>query len=237
MTNFNRDGSRTVWTVFVIATCVVLALRMQAHAAQWEIGAGIARAQTRGNGTWYQDGFPHTLRLNQPAALIGLTGRFTQHLDWHLDAVSLGQYSSNSQDVLPDANYSPTSPTHCNGPCNPLAHYMGIGRVWGIQALLGAHTTGAYQFGVEAGPFFYRESWNLSVPNWYTQGIHYDIQTRQAQWAIGAIGALTLTHGAWTVALARYQDGAGFPGHTGPWPPLWRNQTALIVTYRFGDHL
>ena len=28
MTNFNRDGSRTVWTVFVIATCVVLALRI-----------------------------------------------------------------------------------------------------------------------------------------------------------------------------------------------------------------
>ena len=238
MTDFNRDGSRTVWTLFVIATCVVLAIRMQAHAAQWEIGAGLAHAQTHGNGTWYQDGFQHTLRLNQPVALIGLTGRFSRHLDWHLDAVSLGQYSSNSQDVLPDANYSPTSPTHCNGPCNPLANFIGSGRVYGVQALLSRYTGGAWRFGVEGGTFLYHETWSMDVPNWYApDGTHYDIQTYGSQWAWGAVVGATVAHGPWSLALRYYADGKGFSGHVGNWPPLWSGQTVVMVSYRFGGAL
>lgn len=238
MTDFSRDGSRTVWITFALATCIVLAIRLTAHAAQLEIGAGIAHAQTQGNGTWYQDGFPHTLRLTQPVALIGLTGRFTRHMDWHLDTVSLGRYRSDSQDVLPDGNYSATSATHCNGPCNALAHYMGAGRIWGLQALLARHTSGTWRLGIEGGPFLYHESWRLSVPNWYApDGTHYAIQTRQRRWGLGAVGALTLQHGPWTAALSYYADGAGFPGHVGPWPPLWSSQTALTINYQFGGVL
>ena len=237
MNNFSRDGSRIVWITFALAACIVLAIRTS-DAAQVEIGAGMAHAQTQGNGTWYQEGFAHTLRLNQPVALIGLTGRLTQHMDWHLDAVSLGRYSSDSQDVLPDANYSPTSPTHCNGPCNPFAHYIGNGQIWGVQALLARHTSGAWQLGVAGGPFVYHETWALSVPNWYEptapSGTHYNIETRQAKWALGAAFALTMTHDHWTAALTYYTDGAGFPGHAGPWPPLWSGQTALTLNYRIG---
>ena len=241
MSDFSRDGSRTVWITFALATCIVLAIRISAHAASLEVGAGIAHAQTNGNGTWYQDGFQHTLRLNQPVALIGLTGRFTEHMDWHLDAVSLGRYSSDSQDVLPDANYSPVSATHCNGPCNPLAHYMGTGRVWGIQALLARHTSGSWQIGVEGGPFLYHETWALSVPNWYEPiapyATHYNIETRQQRWATGVALGVTLAHGPWMAAISYYSDGAGFPGHVGPWPPLWSSQVAATLSYQFGGAL
>ncbi len=74
MNNFSRDGSPLVWTVITLAVLIVLGIRLQAHAAQIEIGAGIAHASTNGNGTWYQEGFPHTLSLTQPVAEIGLTG-------------------------------------------------------------------------------------------------------------------------------------------------------------------
>lgn len=239
--NFSREGSLLAWSALVLGSIIVLAIRLSAHAAQLEIGAGIAHAQTNGNGTWFQDGFPHTLRLNQPVALIGVTGKFTRHMDWHLDAVSLGRYSSDSQDVLPDANYSATSATHCNGPCNPFAHYMGNGRIWGIQALLSRHTSGAWQLGVEGGPFLYHETWALSVPNWYEpaapDGLHYNIETRQQRWATGFVLGATLAHGPWTASLSYYSDGAGFPGHTGPWPPLWSSQTVATLTYRFGGVL
>ena len=133
-TDFSRAGSPLVWTVFALVVVIVLAIRIEAHAAQqFEVGAGIAHASTNGNGTWYQEGFAHTLGLTQPAFEVGLTGRITPHMAWHVDAVSLGRYASNSLDVLPDANYSPTSPTHCNGPCNPLANFIGSGRVYGVQ--------------------------------------------------------------------------------------------------------
>ena len=238
MNNFSRDGSPLVWTVFALAVVIVLAIRIQAHAAQIEIGAGIAHASTNGNGTWYQDGFPHTLTLTQPAFEVGLTGRITPHMAWHVDAVSLGRYASNSLDVLPDANYSPTSPTHCNGPCNPLANFIGSGRVYGVQALLSRYTGGAWRFGVEGGPFLYHETWRLDVPNWYApDGTHYDIKTYGSQWAWGAVVGATVAHGRWSLALRYYADGNGFSGHVGNWPPLWSGQTVVMVGYRFGGAL
>ena len=63
MHTFSRDGSPLVWTVFALAVVIVLAIRIEAHAAQFEVGAGIAHASTNGNGTWWQSGFPHTLQL------------------------------------------------------------------------------------------------------------------------------------------------------------------------------
>ena len=238
MTNFNRDGSPLVWTVITLAVLIVLAIRLQAHAAQIEIGAGIAHASTNGNGTWYQEGFPHTLSLTQPVAEIGLTGRITPHMAWHVDAVSLGSYSVNSEDVLPDANYSATSPTHCNGPCNPFANFIGSGRLYGLQALLSRSTGGAWRFGIEAGPFLYHETWRLDVPNWYaSDGTHYDIQTYGSQWALGAVVGATVQHGPWTLALRYYADSKGFSGHVGNWPPLWSGQTVAILSYRFGGAL
>ncbi len=236
--NFSREGSLLAWSALVLGSIIVLAIRLSAHAAQLEIGAGIAHAQTNGNGTWYQEGFPHTLQLTQPAVELGVTGRFTQHMAWHVDAVSLGRYASNSEDVLPDANYSPTSPTHCNGPCNPLANFIGSGRVYGVQALLSRYTGGAWRFGVEGGPFLYHETWRMDVPNWYaSDGTHYDIQTYGSQWTLGAVVGATVQHGAWTLALRHYADSKGFSGHVGNWPPLWSGQTVAVLSYRFGGAL
>ena len=237
MNNFSRDGSRIAWAALVAGVVGVLAIRA-AWGAQVEIGTGIAHASTNGNGTWYQEGFAHTLDLTQPAFEVGLTGRITPHMAWHVDAVSLGRYASNSLDVLPDANYSPTSPTHCNGPCNPLANFIGSGRVYGVQALLSRHTAGAWRVGVEGGPFLYHETWRLDVPNWYApDGTYYDIQTYGSQWAWGAVVGATVAHGPWSLALRYYTDGKGFNGHVGNWPPLWSGQTVVMIGYRFGGAL
>ena len=73
-----KGESRIVWTVIVVAVLLILAID-RAQAAQFEVGAGVARADTHGNGTWYQEGFPHTLRLTQPiwsghaALVVGYT--------------------------------------------------------------------------------------------------------------------------------------------------------------------
>ena len=234
MNHFSRDGSKLAWAALILGALGVLAIRT-ASAAQIEVGAGIAHASTNGNGTWWQSGFPHTLQLTQPAIELGVTGRFTPYMAWHVDAVSLGRYASNSEDVLPDANYSPTSPTHCNGPCNPLANFIGSGYVSGVQALVALHTAGSWRFGIEAGPFLYHETWRLDVPNWYEpNGTHYDIRTDGSQWAVGTVIGATLAHGQWQIALRRYCDSKGFPGHVGNWPPLWSGQTVLMVGYQFG---
>ncbi len=205
-----------------------------AHAAQFEIGAGLAHATTQGNGTWYQDGFQHTLKLNQPFVEIGVTGAITPHMDWHVDAVSLGRYASNSEDTPRDPNYSGVGPTYCNGPCDTLANYIGSGSVYGVQALIARHTGGSWQLGIEGGPLLYHETWQMDVPNWYTpQGVPYSIATDGARWAVGAVVGITLSHGPWSLALRYYDDGAdvAHTGGSGTWPPLWSGQTVAMLGY------
>lgn len=201
-----------------------------ASAVQFEIGAGMAHAFLQNNGTWWQEGFPHHFVLTQPFLEGGITGRLTARMDWHLDAVSLGRYAVNSWDTPRDANYNADSPTHCNGPCLPLANYIGNGRIYGVQALLARHTSGAWRWGVEGGPMLYHETWRLNVPNWYPPGGPITpVATYGSQWAVGAVFGVTLQHGSWTLAARYYRDDSPFPGHVGNWPPLWTSQGVLVL--------
>lgn len=221
--------------------CIFL-LPISAHAAALEIGIGMAQSQDRGNGTWYQNGFPHTLGLRSPVAEIGLHGDFMPWLAWHTDLVDLGRYSVNSLDT-PDANYSATSQTHCNGACLPLAHYSGSGSIYGLSATLEAHTTGSWQIGIEAGPLLYHHTWALSVPDWYpstetspgvfSAGPVSPVSTSDSGWALGGVVGLSLEHSGLGLSLRHYSDGKGFPRGTDPWPPIWSGQTVLMLTYSF----
>jgi hypothetical protein len=230
--------------VYVTAALLSAACAPHANAASVEVGAGIAQAQTHGNGTWCQEGFAHTLKLQSPAFLLGVTGDISPRVRWHVDAVSLGTYSVDSWDTPVDANYNAATANHCNGTCLPLVHILGSGSVYGIAATLEAHTTGDWQLGVAAGPFLYRATWNLSVPNWQAAtgspgnvdwnssgGVLYSYQNH---WALGYTVGASISHGPLAITLAYYADGHGFAGHgSDPWPPLWKGQSVVMVTYKF----
>lgn len=221
---------------YALALLALLAFST-AHAAQWEIGAGMAHANTQGNGTWYQRGLPHTLRLNTPVLEVGVTGAWTQRTNWHVDAVDLGRIGVGSLDV-PDANYS-LAGRDCVGPCMPLQHFIGSGRVYGVQALVDRHTTGAWQLGMASGPFLYHASWALSVPDWYpSSGLTetaapYSISRYNATWSLGWTAGVTLAHGPWQAALQYYADGQQFGHYVGGDPTLWRAQFAALIGFRF----
>lgn len=217
-----------------------------AHASpKIEIGAGASYAQTFQDGIWYQEGFPHTLNLRSPIFLIGVTDAITPNLRWHVNWVHLGRYGMTALATSHDNHYNPTNSTHCNGPCLPLLHFAGSGTVSGIAATLEAHTTGQWQFGVEAGPFLYRESWTVQIPDWYpvTQispaefvqsGPIQPVYSSQVQWVLGGVLGFSARQGNWTFSFRRYFDSKGFPGHGDDrWPPLWKNHTAAMVTYTF----
>lgn len=227
------------WLGYVLVLGLLPLSCTHAHAAQIEVGAGIAQSDTHGDGTWYQDAFQHQLDLRSPAFMVGLTGAFSEHFAWHLDAVSLGRYSVDSWDTPSDADYSAYE--HGSGHHLPLVHILGSGSVYGVAATLEAHTQ---HFGVEAGPFLYHASWNLSVPNWQAQtgspgNVEWNshdgaLYSEQSHWAIGGVVGVSLHSGAWTLSLRRYFDGKGFAGHgADPWPPLWKSQTVAMVTYTF----
>ncbi len=207
----------------------VLCMPLVAHAAQLEMGIGVARSNTHGDGTWYQSAFPHTLRLNSPVAQIGVVGDALPWLRWHVDAIYLGRYRVDSVDTPNDGNYAPG--VGCKGACLPLTHYSGAGSIYGIAATLEAHTQGAWQWGIEAGPLLYHRTWAVSVPDWYPSvevrpqvfapsGTVSPVLTHDAGWSLGGVLGVSLTH--------------KFSGHgADPWPPLWKGQTVLMLTHSF----
>lgn len=206
-----------------------------------EVGIGFAHATARHNGTWYQQAFAYRLRLNKPSILVGM--RYdTGHWTAHLDAVWLSTYSSDAWAVTSDANYNPGANT-CNGSCLPLAHYMGHGWAGGVKLTGGWHTSGPWQFGVQAGPMAFREAWRLSVPDWYSATIKPDgtwsigpiipVHTSDQHWTLGWTVGTSVTHGRWSLNLDWYRDGKSFNGHAGIWPPIWRWHTVLSVGMAF----
>ncbi len=227
---------------FIAAIAAALIVPTAAAAAsRIEFGAGIARASTNGDGTWYQSRFQHSMNTSAPAFMVGASGDLSPRLAWHLDFVSLGHYAVDSLDTPNDANYAPDSPTGCNGACLPLAHYHGSGSVYGLAGTLEAHSDGPWRLGLELGPFLYRESWAVSVPDWYpsvqtgpstfTAGPVSPVNYSQAQWRLGGVVGLSLTHHGLGLRLRYFADGASFPGHGADgWPPLWHSHIVLMVT-------
>jgi hypothetical protein len=228
---------------------LLLAVPVSAWAhVQLELGAGVSHAGIRSNGTWYQQGLPYTLKTESPALEINLRWQIKPNLDLVTGVVDLGRYSSDSLDNPSDAAYA----AHVS---LPLAHYVGSGRLWGLQVLLEHRWGDRWQVGVKGGLILYRESWRMDVPDWYPSdpvgvptwytpretvgGYHIGpivpIHTVDQRWAVGAIVGVTLSHRDWPVALSLeyVKDGAKFSGHPGGWPPLWTDHLVALVSYRF----
>ena len=173
-------------TAVTIATGILFGLFIWNHAKamEMELGIGQTHFSHTPNGTWWQQGFPYKLDMSHLADSIGMTGRINSWLRWHTDYESLGRASENSWDTPSDANYSITTPNHCNGTCLPLANYVGSGSIRGIALTLAPEYRIAddLRFFVNAGPFLYRSSWNEQVYNWFGTTVYLNHKTR---WEIG----------------------------------------------------
>ncbi|MDE2470391.1 MAG: hypothetical protein KGL35_17010 [Bradyrhizobium sp.] len=213
-----------------------------------EVGVGVAHAGVRSDGTWYQNNLPHTIKSTSGAAELNVRWQFRPDTSLIVGVVDLGRYSSNSQDNPNDAAYA----AHVS---LPLAHYVGSGRLWGVQAMLERTWGDAWQIGVRGGLLAYHESWRMDVPNWYPSdpvgtavwytpretvngymvGPVVPIHSNDQRWALGAIVGATVSHRDWPVSLSieYVMDGAKFSGHPGGWPPIWKSHLVALVSYRF----
>lgn len=208
-----------------------------------ELGAGISHSQPRANGIWYQKGNPYFLKLNSQAFELNVKWRVTQHLSLIAGAVDLGTRRSDSWDTPRDSNYTGVTAHPCNGPCLPLTHYVGHGGVRGAQFLVGTGFGDDWHVEAQAGFLVYQTRWSIDVPDWYPTvngnealvGPITPVHTSDKRWATGTIVGVQLSRqgSPWSASLRYYRDGAGFSGHDGIWPPIWRRDTTLMVAYAF----
>lgn len=232
---------------------VLLFVPFRANALNLEVGTGYAQSVPQQDGTWRQEGLPNKTDLNSPMFMIGVNNDFTQNIRWHVDAVYLGSYSVNSWDTVQDSYYN-TQTKQCVKDCNSLANFIGSGSIYGIAATVELHTYGPFQIGVQAGPFLYHSSWSVQVPNYFAAAglpanttpeqvkpwgwIPGGIQRSESSWNIGEMIGVSASYNGYTMTVAKYYDGKGWPmtyssGFTDGWPPLWKNQTVIMVSKVF----
>ncbi len=243
MKRYSLTCAGKFWLSYPLIVVVGIAWGVRAYAAHVEVGAGVAHSQATENGNWYELGVgAPQLDLTSPVFMLGLTGNFSTHFGWHVDAVDLGRNSVDSRDVVNDRRDYSWSAHQCLATCSNLMHVTGSGGVYGIAATLEAHTSGPWTFGIEAGPFLYHASWSVSVPDWQ-RVTHTDaaggpwtysggsISTSTSQWKVGDAIGVYARHRNLGLSLRVYRDGTGIGQYD--LPPIWSTQIAAVVTYRF----
>jgi hypothetical protein len=130
-----------------------------------EVGLGYQDSRDSGEGVWVQHSAltPHQEQMRSPAFLVGATGELwsngTYTLRYHADYVYFGQVSASCT-CVPDSAYNPHTSTASERGYIPFA---GFGHTQGIALTLDAgYTYHGYRFGLEAGPWFYAETWHES---------------------------------------------------------------------------
>lgn len=211
-----------------------------AHAQDWfqfEAGLGESYAPNMGNGVWYENGaqYPHTLDMHSLAGEVGITGDLpipplhvlgqTVRFAYHVDAVHLAHIHTDAQVDSSDANYNATTST-CMAPCAPNIRMVGDGSVNGLALTIEPYLQeGKYRFGVEAGPFIFRPTWNLA--DWTTTGPIVMVHDPLIQ--VGWVAGVEVSRGPWSIAAQYFYDRTRGDKIPAPWTGTY----LLMARYRF----
>lgn len=171
----------------LLALCFALiALPSLADRPQLELGLGITHATHQDNMTWWQEEFPHKLRMNSPSVSVGLKQVVAENVLGFERAYGrvgyeyLGRFSSSALATASDEDYGACR--YHTETCWPLSHWYGVGTVQGLYATLQPEIDmQGYSIFFEGGMSLYRSSWRVSIPDWRP--------TRE-----GPVQSLTATH-------------------------------------------
>lgn len=218
---------------------LLLLAPLVAHAVSFEAGVSSTNYGTQGDGTWYQQGMPHVLNTKTYGFSAGVTGglwdRGSYGVDWHVDYVNLGHLSSVCTCTPIDQNYD--TRTHTLVP-NPVpvanAQFVGNGDAQGVAFTLEPWVRyQGFRFGLEAGLFPYRPTWNETVYNW--QGDLGAPRTITANTPhalqIGQVVGLNVGRGNLTVSLKHYWLPTKFDN--AHYPAIWKGATIVELKYKF----
>lgn len=119
-----------------------------------EISLGVGASQfTSSNGIWYQEEFPHALKLTSPSIKLQYEKSLGNGLSINGGYLYLGKTSSEAEASASDADHS-----------WPLSHWTGYGDVKGAY-LQGKYTLGSGVY-LQGGGLLYKATWHEYIPDW-----------------------------------------------------------------------
>ena len=152
----------------LIAVAALIA-PLYAHAVDLEFGYGLQWSKNMGDGTWYQQGGPHTLNINGKAWLLGLSGDLYQagawSARWHASYVYYGGLNAGCTCTARDEDYDPVHHVRLRQPPEaPMGVFNGQGHVQGVPVTLDiGYTLNGVRFAIEGGIWAYWQTWHESA--------------------------------------------------------------------------
>lgn len=206
-------------------------------AIRLEAGVGASLYSKGPDGLYFQQPFPHEMRLEVPAFEVGFTGPLYQRgdwgVDWHADWAWLGSVKTTAMAVPLDDNYN-TAMKACNGPCLPLAKYVGSGHAQAFMLALEPHYNyGKWRFGIQFGPTLHKSTWTVDVSDIrYSQAAApFNLRAPSEDgWRFGTVVGATVSYGQLSIA---YQHFFMKPSSSNMTPPVWHSVDLLMLRYRF----
>lgn len=205
-----------------------LLLPLAAHAWGIEAGVGQTWSQDMGDGTWYQQGVPHSETLSTRAYLIGLTGsvwsRAAADVRYHADYVYFGAQRASCECVA-DSEYNPKTHTASVPGYIP---FNGSGHVQGFALTLDVgYTAYDLRFGAEAGPWLFWNTWHVTRtdPAYPDEN---DLSHRTVA-QLGWVAGLRVERGSTSLSYRYY----ALPQRWNPYPGLVTGAHMLMLVHRF----
>jgi hypothetical protein len=205
---------------------LLLAIPLTANAGSWfdfEAGVGAQVSRGMGDGTWVQQGVPHSEQLATPAYLAGLTGRVSG-FEWHADYVYFGQVEAACL-CVPDSAYNPKTHTASERGHIP---FSGSGHTQGFAAALGyGLESHGWRVEAEAGPWLYWATWHESrLDPAYPGETNLSHRTvPQLGWMAGA----RVERGTFSLSYRYYSASQRW----NPYPAMVTGTHMLMITKRF----
>jgi hypothetical protein len=216
----------------VVFTCAALARHAHADSisdyVQVELGQGITYTHDLGDGTWYQQGVPHTENLWARAYLAGLTGpvitRGPWDVRWHLDYQYFGEQSATCECVT-DAQYVRTAHTATVPGYIPFSSF---GHVQGVSLTADTgYTWHGYRFSFEIGPWVFWDTWHVHRVDPAQPGV--DDLSHKTVAQLGGVAGFGIGTGATRLSFRYYYE----PIKANPYPGIANGTYMLIFTHQF----
>jgi hypothetical protein len=197
----------------LIAALIAVVACSNAHAIDFEAGIGASVYRDRGDGFWVQEAFPHKMELAAPSFTLGVTGDLIQRgrfgLAFHADWAWLGMVHTQSYATPSDENYN-IKEKRCNGPCWPMANFVGSGHDQGFLFTLEPfYERNGWRFAVEAGPYIHKSTWSVNVYNWRPteDAAPSAISVRnEDRWAVGRVVGASVSHKNFTLSYQHFTN-------------------------------
>jgi len=226
-------------SVRTIAAVAIAVASFGAHAESWfqfEAGAGFAKYEDRGDGTWQQWGAPgNTTNMKAPILTAGITGpiitRGKWGVDWHADYQFIGTSSASCMCTITDENYDNRAHKIVeNIPNMPLEQYNGHGHTQGLSLMVEPYyMVRGFRVGVLAGLF-------LNVPTWHetvtqvpgTQFQSVAVASRHTI-NLGQTVGVSVSRGNFSVRYQYFK----LPYYGNPFPPIFKGAHTVSLIYKF----